>query len=423
MPTPPPEIQIAAYSPRFKALLALFLAGMCLLNGFVFWSARKQVVAGLPDYSIFYTAGLMLHRGQGKVLYNNLLQLQVQREFVAAPERRDGPLPYNHPPFEAVLFLPLIHLPFLVSYALWGGVNLLLLASVVFLLRPHIPCLRAAFPWIPLLAALAFFPIAYALMQGQDSILLLAIYCLAYTALRRGRDLQAGLWLGLGLFKFHLVLPFVFILLLRRRWRAVLGVALSGGWDVLLSWALVGWKELLYYPRYTWEINRHAPVRVIVPEDMANLRGLFTGWSWAPAASPWLEIALLGVSLGVLLWGARQWEPGDLSDMTAWNNGFSLAMIATFLVSYHGYNQDMSILFLPLLLLSCQLLQARPEGWYNFALKLGLGLMFFSPVYLILTLHYGQQHLFALVLIGLAATLAAWNSALARGQGRTALLR
>src|ERR1035438_2509181 len=176
MPTHPPESQIAAYSPRFKALLALFLAAMCLLNGFVFWSARKQVVAGLPDYSIFYTAGLMLHRGQAKVLYNNFLQLQVQREFVAPPERRDGPLPYNHPPFEAVLFLPLVRLPFLISYALWGGVNLLLLASVVFLLRPHIPCLRSAFPWIPLLAALAFFPIAYALMQGQDSILLLAIY-------------------------------------------------------------------------------------------------------------------------------------------------------------------------------------------------------------------------------------------------------
>jgi hypothetical protein len=414
MPTHPPEIQITAYSARLKTLLALFLAGMSLLNGFVFWSARKQVVAGHPDFSIFYTASLMLTRAQGHVLYSNSLQWQVQHEFSAAADERDGPLPYNHPPFEAALFLPFAYLSYLHAYEVWVALNLLLLGGVVFFMRPRTQWLDSAPLWLPLLAALAFFPIAYALMQGQDSILLLAIYCLAYAALRRGQDLRAGLWLGLGLFKFHLVLPFVFILLLRRRWRAVLGVALSGVWDVLLSWVLVGWKELLYYPRYAWEINRHPFMRVIAPTNMANLRGLFTGWKWAPAASPWPEVALLVASLALLLWAARQWEPADSSDLIRWNNGWSVAMIATFLVGYHGYTHDMSILFLPVLLLSGSILETRPAGWYNFALKLGLGLMFFSPVYLILTLHYGQQHLFALVLIGLAATLAAWNASLTR---------
>ena len=409
MSTNPEEVQNVAASPRLKSLLVLFLVSMALLNALVFWSARKQVVEGFPDYSIFYTAGLMLRRGQGSDLYNNGLQLQVQREFAVAARDRTGPLPYNHPAFEAVLFFPLVYLPYLTSYTVWVALNLLLLVGIVLFLRTHIVCLHSVSPWILMLAALAFFPVAFTLMQGQDSILLLAVYCLAYTALRRGRDLQAGLWLGLGLFKFHLILPFAFILLLRRRLRAVSGVAISGCVDLLISWSLVGWKELLYYPRYAWEVNRHAPMRVIVPENMANLRGLLTGWNWARAASPWPDIFLLGASSALLLWAARQWDPAEIGEITVWNNGFCIAMIATFLASYHGYNQDMSILFLPVLLLSDRVLHAHPARWYDFALKLGVGLMFFSSIYLALTLHYNQQHLFALVLLGLAASVSAWN--------------
>jgi hypothetical protein len=181
---------------------------------------------------------------------------------------------------------------------------------------------------------------------------------------------------------------------------------------------LVGWKELLSYPSYAWEVNRHFDARVIAPRNMGNLRGLFTGWSRAQATSPRVALALLAVSLALLAWAAWQWGPEDACDITRWNNGFCIALLSTFLVSYHSYNHDMSILFLPALLLADRLLQGRPEGWYNFALKLGLGLMFFSPLYLILTLHYSHQNLFALVLLELVGTLAAWSASLKAGSGR-----
>ena len=264
---------------KFKALLVLFLAGMILLNGLVLWRAWWEVLAGYPDFSIFYTAGLILRRGQGTTLYDNMLQLQVQREFASAALGRTGPLPYNHPPFEAALFVPLTHFPYLTSYALWALLNFCLLAGVIFFMRPP-PRHPVIFPWFWFLAALAFFPVAYALMQGQDSIMLLALYCLTYKALRRGHDLQAGVWLGLGLFKFHLVLPFVFVLLLRRRLRAILGVLLGKTHvlDFLVSGCLlVGWKEVLRYPYYVWQVNRHSSMRVIVPENMPQPSRPFPG--------------------------------------------------------------------------------------------------------------------------------------------------
>jgi hypothetical protein len=79
----------------------------------------------------------------------------------------------------------------------------------------------------------------------------------------------------------------------------------------------------------------------------------------------------------------------------------------TFLVSYHGYTQDMSILLLPLLLLFDQLLSGRVDerGWGH-DLEICLLLMFFSPIYMVLALHYQHLNLFALVLVALARPLA-----------------
>ncbi len=410
-------------NPKFRITLAAFLLTMVFLNADVLWRAWWQVVAGYPDFSIFYSAALILRRGEGKNLYDNQLQLQVQREFATAAQSRLAPLPYNHPPFEAVPFIPLTYLSYLHAYGVWAAINLILLAGIVWFLHRTAPCLYSTLPWLPMLAALAFFPIAYAVMQGQDSILLLALYALAYWSFRRGRDLEAGAWLGLGLFKFHLVLPFVFILLLRRRLRAVWGTALSGCLVGLVSLILVGWRELLFYPRYAWQVNRQALLRVIVPENMPNLRGLLTSWSWAHSVSPWPQLILAAASLMLLFWAAWQWQPQDLSNLTAWNNGFSIAMIATFLVSYHVYNQDMSMLFLPLLLLFDRLLQTTPEGWRKIALKATLLMMFFTPLYLALTLHFEQQHLFALVLLGLAMSLAGWSVSLNRDAEAEGLAR
>jgi len=387
---------------------------MILVHLLVLQTVWPQILAGRPDFSIFYTAGLILKRGQGHELYNNALQWRTQREF-ASVRVAEGPLPYNHPPFEAILYVPLAFLSYLLAYKLWAALNVLLLAGILIFLRPNIRHSFAAYPWLPFLATFGFYPMAAGLMQGQDAILLLAVYSLTYAALRRGKDAQAGMWLGLGLFKFHFVLPFVFILLLLRRLRAVSGFLLSGVAVAAASLELVGWRELLYYPRYVWDINRHPPMPVIRPEDMPNLRGLFTGWTWSSHLAPWPEIGLVVVSLALLAWAARQWDPANLSDLTSWNNGFSIALVVTFLVSYHAYTPDMSFLFLPCLLVMEYMMEGCVRRWYGVVLWLCLGALFFSPLYLVLTLHYSQQHMFALVLLAFVLGLAKWTGSLKTG--------
>src|SRR2546423_6016782 len=96
--------------PRLRFALTLFCLGTIMLHLAVFWPARHNALAGWPDFSIFYTAGLMLRRGQGQALYSDDLQRQTQKGFIPEVLARRGPLPYNHPPFEALLYVPLTHL-------------------------------------------------------------------------------------------------------------------------------------------------------------------------------------------------------------------------------------------------------------------------------------------------------------------------
>jgi hypothetical protein len=390
--------------PRLRFALTLFCLGTIMLHLAVFWPARHNALAGWPDFSIFYTAGLMLRRGQGQALYSDDLQRQTQKGFIPGVLARRGPLPYNHPPFEALLYVPLTHLSYRGAYLVSLVLNLLLVAWCICLVRPWLPALRSMFPRLLFLAPLAFFPVVYALMQGQDSVLLLTVYCLVYVAFRRMRDIGGGACLGLGLFKFHLVLPFAFILLLRRRWRPLSGFFLSALVELALSWKIVGWKELAHYPLYVWQVNRSQPAGVIIPDNMPNLRGLFDGWS---GPSLFLQVALFASSSCLLLWASRQWEPGELRDVKGWNSGFSLALIATFLVGYHSYSHDMAILLLPALITLDGLLQQQHSRRQSTFLSLMLGLIFLSPLYLVLTLYLSHQNLFALVLLGFAACLVA----------------
>jgi Glycosyltransferase family 87 len=395
--------------PRLRFALSSYCLGMILLHVVIFWHARGQIFAGIPDLRIFYTAGLILRRGQGAGLYDNARQWRTQQEFVSLGPSDSNLLPYNHPPFEAIPFLPLTYLTFLRAYSVWFLVNGILLAISVRLVRPWIPETAAHFPELLFLAPIAFFPVFYALMQGQDSILLLMLYCLAYAAFRRSRDFQAGVWLGLGLFKFQLVLPFAFILLLHRRWRALAGIALSACAEFAASLALVGWKELLYYPRYAWFVNRLQAKAYILPANMPNLRGLIAGWTVSPAARSKLEFILLLVSISLLAWAAKQWTDWDSRSSDHWNIGFSIAVLATFLVGYHGYNQDLSIALLPILITFNRLLHSNGSR-SHLALRIILGLLFLSPIYLFLTLLYNQHHFFALVLVAFVFALAASGS-------------
>ena len=86
----------------------------------MFFSLRREIAAGYPDFTIFYTAGKAVNEGRGRQLYDLETQLALQRGFAPEVKRRENALPFNHPPFEALLFVPLASLPYVTAYLVWA---------------------------------------------------------------------------------------------------------------------------------------------------------------------------------------------------------------------------------------------------------------------------------------------------------------
>jgi hypothetical protein len=380
---------------KLKFAIFAYLAGTVAIHVAMFWNVRESIRKGYSDFAIYYCAGTIVRQGLGQRLYDDATQFKVQREFSPDVAIRHGALPYNHPPFEAALFVPLTFVPYPAAFALWDLANLAMLISLPFLLGPHLPQLQN-YPW-PLwgLTSLAFFPIFIALLQGQDAILLLFLYALAFVCLKKNRDFFAGGWLALGLFKPHLVLPLIFLLLVQGRKRVLSGFVLIAVMLALVSIAIVGNRGMLLYPHYVMHLEDTLAGGAIVPSDMPNLRGalsiLFPGL-------PHMVTAVLVISLGLLLLTAvecRKIGNKDLFDLK-----FSLAALATVLVCYHALIYDLSVLMLPVLLLADELLgKGKFRGWRSVLMMVAVATFFVPPLQVDLSLRHHRSALLCWVLL------------------------
>jgi hypothetical protein len=419
----------------------LYVAGVLLLHLLVVWNARDLILKGYPDFTIYYTAGTMVRQGMGHTLYDDSVQFQVQRTFAPQVATRLGALPFNHPPFEAVLFVPLAYFPYRVAYLLWGLANLAMLVASPLLLRPHVPILRnwPAPPWTVTVVSLAFFPIFFALLQGQDAILLLFLYGLAFVSWKQKRLVSAGAWLACGMFKFHLVLPFLLLILIQEktaqaRKRIVAGFLAVSIVLAAVSVAAVGTQQILSYPRYVLGLEKTMAMGAIMPSDMPNLRGvLYLMASNALSKTRYFDILVIFVS-GVLYLVAagifalpgrdRDTDPShadpsyadpsfadpsfaDRSQADQRDLKFSLAVFATVLVSYHGLGYDLCVLALPALLLVGQLgKKIIAASWTGAAICAGLAVLLFSPLQLVLLMRYNRLALLGWALLLCFAGLA-----------------
>ena len=377
-----------------KLAIVLCLMAMVFVHAMILWNVREKVWKGYSDFAIYYCGGSMVRQGLGHQLYDTATQFRVQREFAPEVSIRQGPLPYNHPPFEALLFLPFTYIPYPQAFVLWDLTNLALLASLPFLLRPHLPKLQK-YPWpLWLLVGLAFSPIFFALLQGQDSILLLFLYALAFVCLKKNRFPAAGVWLALGLLKFHLVLPFVVLLLVEKKTRKLLyGFLPAAAALALISLATVGGAALRAYPQYVLYLERNLPQSAIVPSDMPNLRGILYLFM---ASKPYFGATLLASSAIVFLFAA--WRLRGNGNLRLLNLKFSLAVVATVLVSYHALRHDLSILVLPIFLLADELLDENRLGRWPIVAAV-TAMVFFSPLQLVLSMRYNLLGIFGGVLV------------------------
>lgn len=386
------------FTPRWQRVAAAVLLSFCVVHLVATWKSRERIRTGFPDFTIFYTAGTLVRDGMASRLYDADLQYRIQRGFVLATVQGRGLLPYNHPPYEALLFVPLSYLPYLPAYAIWATVNLVLLFLAIWSIQPYLAKLRSLHWSLWTMLPIAFFPAFSTLFEGQDSIVILLLYAVAFVQLKSGKPWHAGVCLALGLFKFQLILPFVALAVLTRCRKLVSGFALASLVLLLANVAMVGWRMAIYYPAFVSNLERTTAGGAIVPKSMPNLHGLVEAMLGRVHAGASL-VATIVLSLLLLSVVARRITPIELG-LEKNDLCFSLALVVSVLVSYHAYWYDWTVLLLPALL-TLNHLGAGTEvrGMAPRALMLSSCALFLSPLYLILLVRFGYTCLLAVLLM------------------------
>jgi hypothetical protein len=321
--------------------LSPILIGIQLLGCITFFPAA--LLHGHADFRQLYAAGYMVRTGHAGELYDIRAQQQFQDVLVGNDERA---LPFIRPAYQALLFVPFSLLPYRTAYLAFLGVNLLVLAMAFWILRPSMRNLARIWRGLPVIIFLVFYPIALALMQGQDSILLLLLLAAALVALEQGRERRAGILLGLGLFKMQIVIPIALLFLLWRRFRFLAGFALSACLLASISLWVVGFAQSVAFARSLFSVGaglaatHQFPLRVSI---MANLRGLIFGLLGSRLPSVWIQSLTIVASISVLLWAALA-VPARQKAADA----FVLAITASLIVSYYLFIHDLSVLLIPI---------------------------------------------------------------------------
>jgi hypothetical protein len=390
-------------SRRDVALALLFtsivLIATLLLYGSSFEGTKKT------DFGARYASGLMLREGYGPQLYNLEEQTRVQRELFD----RATPLPEDHPPFEILLYEPLSRLTFLQAYFVWGLFNVAIWMASVYLLRASVPVPRQNLRF--LLLCFTFFPLWLTLHGGQTSMLMLLSYSLALFHLKRRRAFATGASLGLGLFKFHLVLPFVLICALRGKWRLIAGFVAVAAVLAGISALVVGPGGLAQYAALLVYIARHpgdpsfSPIPVW---DMPTLRGFLTA-IWGGALRPeWISALTTPMTLGLLVFTAWRWRKVDRRrDERGQDLMFAAALVVTLLTSFHLFANDLGALLPAIFLALGAVPWSRPSRWH-ILLAISVGILYLPFVYLLLS---DKLFLLCPILVAFVVTLFGLRSA------------
>jgi hypothetical protein len=386
----------AALSPRRLAAAIVANFGFWAVAVVHEWIVRGPFIDLGGDWARFWGAARAFEAvkpGAGYQLPQIAAFMQPLARYVNAGAGgvRPGPAPY--PPVFLDAFAVLTGLPPLTGFALWTALNAGLALVIAIRLAASF---RSRAPWLTTLALAGYFPVMLALFAGQIEIVLLACLMQAIFAFSRGNEHRAGIWLGLLLLKPQYAALILLVPLVKRRWAALGGVALSAAGLLLGSLATGGLAGVLAYvhelmtayPAYGGSVG-------IDPRGMIGWRGLTATALPFLAAGPSLALVagLSALTLAplVAIWRGP-WDPTS----PRFARQLTATVAATLLIAYHSQPHGAALLLAPGALVVASAETSRPLRAALLALAVG------GPaVGLISALAFGT-----LWLIGPATTLA-----------------
>jgi hypothetical protein len=309
------------------------------------------------DYPAVTLASRIITSGHGAQLYDLSLQLEGQRQliregYISQPLTAHLFYPYPYAPFVALLNTPFAGLSPLIGMAIWDIINIACMALGLWILLSALP-LDNNTRYLLLLGGLTCFPFIVNLEQGQSSGVIMLGMAAGIGLLRRGKDLEGGTMLGLLLLKVQWLPLIVLVFLFKGRWRALLGIALTGAALFLLSVLTIGTGWIPGFLDMLQRAQRFDPELALTPWVSHSLTGqlaaLFFGNSAnvnAAGNEAIRNISLVATLLaaGLVIWVWRsKWRPGNRQ----WDGAMSLTILATAFTNLQLNTHDLSLLVVP----------------------------------------------------------------------------
>ncbi len=338
---------------RFSPQLISRIGWTLIVIGVLLLAVRmREITLFAADFTQDYLAAQALRAGQSIYFATENLSATALGMGHGLQSVSPG---NNHPPFDAVLFVPLTLLPYDVAALLWSVLSVLFYFFSGYVLLRELG-LALARHWLVLLIGLAlcWYPFQVHIALGQWSILVTTCLILSWLLLRRQRSGLAGVLLGAAVL-FKLFPGFLlFYLLLRRRWRAAGAMLLTVAAGALLTLVVVGPDDVIRF------FQQVAPRNTAVSGPSAvnyALTGVFSClFVDGPEVRPLVvapEIAAWLVALGtlglVIAFAYRTWRaPATLRGE---DTAYALACLTMLLVSPITWLHTFPLLALPLGLL------------------------------------------------------------------------
>jgi hypothetical protein len=360
----------------FPGFALRFGIGLCLalLFGYAWLATSTVQRSGGPDTYVrktdflsVLTAATILAEGHPTQIYDETAQHTAQ----AAILRKDNLtllqlLPFNHPPIEPLLILPLVAggVSPVVIFGLWDILNLIALGASVVALRWAWPVTGRSSPLL-LLGTLAFFPITVALLLGQSTLLVLLGWAAGSALLRRNHTGWAGAAFAVTMLKPQAMPVILLALLLRRCWPALVSWATTVTLATVALMPALGLDWPLRYLGFVYRVSTGPPNAAIDPRTMQNWRGLFERLIGTGLSATALTVAASLLSLTLVTaawWATRRIEPGrGQPSGESWDHWWAGALLVAVLVSPHVEPHDLTLALAPGWILATR--AVRQGGW------------------------------------------------------------
>jgi hypothetical protein len=339
----PAHVSVKVLAPGIVLLLLQFLLVLAIY--------LPAIRGGGADFRTIYTVGYMVRTGHGHDIYDENIQKNFQNALVSKTYQ---PIPYFRFAYQALFFVPFSLLSYIQAYFLFLAFNLGLLFLCMMLLRPYMLNLERINFCLPALLFL-FFPVTVALMQGQDSILLLALLTGSFLCLQRERDTAAGALVALGLIKFQIVIPIFLLFLAWRRWRFSAAFACTSAVLAGISAWIIGFPQMVGYLHTLIGIGSTLGFTLSAPAKMnmmANLHGAL--YAILKGSSLVLPLTVAASAAVMILVALRRPRGSD---------ALLIAIPVGALVSYYMYIHDLCILILPIIVILDRLIGTGKDNY------------------------------------------------------------